>query len=744
MRLPGLPYKILRWGMPLPVLCAVLFGPALPAAWGEPWDMPENPGSDPLPRSATLTPAAQAASPDGTGGTSLPTTIGLGVAEVLSGRPGPGADRLAGIAGRAGDLADVAVYYQGLGRYLDGQPARARQVLAGLAGHPATAFLGRDALYLSILCAAREQDHPATMRLAEAWLASPGPALAPEVWLRAAVAAKGMGDAAKAQDFLRHLSLFAPGSRAAKAGDALARALCGKNGTGGQGACYDPDTPGNVLLRAEGLAEKGAAAAALTLLNGFPVGGDPGRTARADYIRGKALYALRRTRAAREAFARAAAVDPNAPLAGWALYHEARCLWRSLDAEDTKRMEALLRQVLAAPGRDDRLREAAARHLSLVLTEQGRFPEALTAAEGLSGLAVSPDLAAQGASLTALLQLATGDFVKAEAGCAAFISRFPEDGWVDGARYWRGKALLALSRPAEAAALWRDVADGRPNTYYGGRAAAALAGLPAKTAGAPIPPEQPGKTPLRCPDEPQPADPAVAAVLAAATALGQAHLPQLAEMLLDFSARRAPDRIDLALAHMQAADATGRRAAVLRTAWRTFGGCLLRGTAAELAPLRETLYPRSHARQIQAALAGSGVAPDTVFSLIRQESFFDPRAVSGAGAIGLMQMLPDTARSVGRRLGLRVDRADLFDPDVNIRVGTAFFLERLARCGTLPAALAGYNAGENRAALWNRNLAPLGEELFIELIPYTETRDYVRRILANAMMYGRLYAASGR
>ena len=237
--------------------------------------------------------------------------------------------------------------------------------------------------------------------------------------------------------------------------------------------------------------------------------------------------------------------------------HEARCLWRSLDAEDTKRMEALLRQVLAAPGRDDRLREAAARHLSLVLTEQGRFPEALTAAEGLSGLAVSPDLAAQGASLTALLQLATGDFVKAEAGCAAFISRFPEDGWVDGARYWRGKALLALSRPAEAAALWRDVADGRPNTYYGGRAAAALAGLPAKTAGlpaktagAPIPPEQPGKTPLRCPDEPQPADPAVAAVLAAATALGQAHLPQLAEMLLDFSARRAPDRIDLALAHM--------------------------------------------------------------------------------------------------------------------------------------------------------------------------------------------------
>ena len=104
-----------------------------------------------------------------------------------------------------------------------------------------------------------------------------------------------------------------------------------------------------------------------------------------------------------------------------------------------------------------------------------------------------------------------------------------------------------------------------------------------------------------------------------------------------------------------------------------------------------------------------------------------------------MQLMPDTARTVGQRLGLRVTRADLFDPSVNIRLGVAYFRERLERAGSLAAALSGYNAGQTRTGLWTSHLGSLGEELFIELIPYTETRDYVRRIMANAMMYARLY-----
>jgi len=737
MRLPGSTLSILLPGL---ALClAVLCGPLRADAGAAPWDLAANPHDDSLPLSATFAPSSRpAGSP--AAADDLPASLGQGVAAVLSGRPGPGADQLAAMAGRAGDLADVAAYYQGLGRYLDGQPDRARQALATLAAHPTTHFLGRDALYLSILCAARLGDHQATAALAKTWLANPDPRLAPAVWLRAAVAAGELGDTAKRQDFLRHLSLFAPWTKAAKAGDALARSLCA-TAAADRSACYDPDRPGNVLLRAEALAEKGYAAAALTLLQAVPAGEAAG-TARADYIRGKAFYALRRTAAAREAFARAAAEDPAGTLAGWALYHEARCLWRSLDPADSARMEALLRQVLQMPGRDDRLREAAARHLALVLAEQGKFPQALAAAESLSGLAVSPDLAAQGASLAAVLAFVTGDFAKAEAACAAFLTRFPDDDWADGARYWRAKALLALSRPAEAAALLRTVVATRPNTYYGGLASKALPGLPAAPSPATAAPGE--ARPLRCPDTVQPADPGVAAVLAMAGQLRQAGLPQLAERLLAFATHRARRRVDLAMAHIRTANAVGLRLAGVRTAWRTFGGCLLRGSAEALAPLRPYLYPRSNAETVRAALAGSGVDPDIIFALIRQESFFDPRAVSGAGAVGLMQLLPGTARTVGKRLGLRVQRADLFDPQENIRLGTAFFLERLSRSGNLPAALAGYNAGANRVAVWNATLAPLGQELFIELIPYTETRNYVRRILTNAMMYQRLYAASGR
>ncbi len=742
MFVPGIPQYSDRFGaIWLGLLLAVLWaGPALAQA-ASPNASPDF-RNTPLPRSAGLAPpqggpaalAARLARAGANDAARGRLEVGLGVADVLAGNRPAGAERLAAARERAGDLAEVAAYYQGLARFLDGDAAGADAILAGLASRPTASFLGRDALYLSLECAARLGNSRAALARAEAWLTTPDPSLAPEVWLRAAVAAAELGDGNKAQDFLRRLSLDAPWSKAAKAGDALARQLLATAGAG-----YDPDAPGNVLLRAEALAEKGQAEAALHLLSGPAAPAfDAPQAARAEYIRGKALYALRRTQAAAAAFARAGAANPDAPLAWWALYHQARCLWRSLEPDDAARMEALLRRVLAAPGRDDRLREAAARHLTLLLIERGRFVEAMASATSLAGLAVSPDLAAQGASLTALLHYVIGDFLGAEEALAAFVSRFPEDEWTDGARYWRGKTLWQLGRGGEATALWREVATGRPNTYYGGRSATALAEAAAPVAPSPAPA---APAPPRCPDSPQPPSATAEAALAMAQHLDEAGLADLTEMYLDFAARAEPGRADLALAHIRAASAAGRRQAVLRTAWRTFGGCLLRGSAAALAPLRPALFPRAWSADVQAALSGSDVSPDIVYSLIRQESFFDPKAVSGAGAVGLMQLLPTTAQAVGKRIGIRPQRADLFDPVVNIRLGTAFFRERLEKEGNLAAALASYNAGENRVRLWNQTLAPLGEELFIELMPYAETRDYVRRILANAMIYAKLYAA---
>jgi len=747
------------------VVLLLCLAPPSHAATAQPWNPPADPADIPLPRSARLgasgerTTRSLARGGGEPGGEATPAGYETvrGVTEVLAGDCRAGAARLAAVAGRAGALADVAAYYLGLGRYRCGDAAGAVNALAGLADAPESSFLGRDAQYLAIQAASRAGDYARALAWARSWLTDAEPALAPEVWLRAAVAANALGQRRDATDFLRHLSLTWPDAKAARAGNALAREMCGEGASGGQGAaldppggiippgppgkgekvlCYDPDAASNVLLRAEAMVEKGAPQAALELLEGRH-GFDAGQVARAQYVRGKALYRLRRFKAAAETFARAAAADPAAPLAGWARYHEARCLWRSFDEEDLARMETLLREVLAAPVRDDPLREVAARHLALLLVERGRFADALAAAGQLHGLAVSPDLAAQGASLAALLRYVTGDMEGAVRDLAAFPERYPDDDWADGARYWRGRALAALRRPEEAAQAYLDALSRRPNSYYAGRALAALATMDA-AAGDGVVASAVRQGP-RCPGRGEPASPEAAAALAKARLLADSGLPALGEIELDFAARAMPERADLAMAHIAAAEAMGRRGAVMRTAWRTFGGCLMRGTAADLLPLRAALYPRAHAGLVVGALSGSGIDPDIVYSLIRQESFFDPRAVSGAGAVGLMQLMPDTAKAMGKKLGIKVDRKDLFDPAVNIRLGTAFFRERVAGAGSLAAALAGYNAGQTRAASWMRGFGGLGEELFTELIPYTETRDYVRRIDAGAMMYGRLY-----
>ena len=469
MQRPGLLSFSDQIGAVLAAILLAFWATAAPqAAWAaapEPWLPPARPESAPLPRSARLgvsedsLPATRAVKTPA-GASEAMRELVLGVSEVLAGNNRQGAARLAAVLPQAGDQADVAAYYQGLGCYLADDAPAALAALDGLSAHAANSFLGHDALYLAMESAARAGRHDRVLALAEAWLTDAEPSLAPEVWLRAAVAAANLGERQKSQDFLRHLVLTFPVSKSAASGTALARRLLAEPGGAGG---FDPDAPDTVLLLAEGLVEKGGAEAALELL-APRTGWTPAQAGRADYVRGKALYRLRRPKAAFDAFAKAIGVDPAASLAGWARYHQARCLWRSLEPEDGGRMETLLREVLAAPGRDDPLREAAARHLALLLVERGRFAEALEAAGQLKGLAVSPDLAAQGATLTALLRYVTGDFAGAEADLAAFAGRFPEDDWVDGARYWRGRALAGLGRPQEAATAWMEVAAARPNT----------------------------------------------------------------------------------------------------------------------------------------------------------------------------------------------------------------------------------------------------------------------------------------
>jgi soluble lytic murein transglycosylase len=148
------------------------------------------------------------------------------------------------------------------------------------------------------------------------------------------------------------------------------------------------------------------------------------------------------------------------------------------------------------------------------------------------------------------------------------------------------------------------------------------------------------------------------------------------------------------------------------------------------------LYPRPHADAVAAAVKLTEVEPQLLYGVIRQESLFRADAASSAGALGLAQLMPGTARATARRWQLPApQRADLFDPNVNITLAAAHVAELLQRFdAALPVALGAYNAGENAAARW-LPLEAVDSDVWVENIPYNETRTYVRRVLWHSLVY---------
>ena len=131
--------------------------------------------------------------------------------------------------------------------------------------------------------------------------------------------------------------------------------------------------------------------------------------------------------------------------------------------------------------------------------------------------------------------------------------------------------------------------------------------------------------------------------------------------------------------------------------------------------------------------------PYLVAALIAQESTFTPDVRSSANAVGLMQLIPGTARRYAQKLGIRYSSRILTQPETNIRLGTRYFSELTDRFGGAHFALAGYNAGERRVAQWIAERRGFEQDEFIDDIPFPETQSYVKRILGTAEDYRRLY-----
>ena len=140
----------------------------------------------------------------------------------------------------------------------------------------------------------------------------------------------------------------------------------------------------------------------------------------------------------------------------------------------------------------------------------------------------------------------------------------------------------------------------------------------------------------------------------------------------------------------------------------------------------------------------SGVDPYLVAAIIREESQYDWRAVSRVGAIGLMQLMPGTANNVALRLGIpAVGRDDLFDQETNIRIGVHYVEQLLEQfSGNVAHTIASYNAGPMAVGSWIVLYSGRSQDEFVELIPYQETRQYVKRVLRSYREYLRLDKAS--
>ena len=159
-------------------------------------------------------------------------------------------------------------------------------------------------------------------------------------------------------------------------------------------------------------------------------------------------------------------------------------------------------------------------------------------------------------------------------------------------------------------------------------------------------------------------------------------------------------------------------------------------------------YPRPFKGTIERFAGEAKLAPELLYALVRTESYFVPGIVSSSGAIGLVQLMTATAEEMADRIAraggsdYRAGVLDLRDPEINVHIGSYYLAYLNAQMGSPMLALLAYNGGMGRVRRWlaaDARLGSLPEDLFLETIEYTETREYGRRVVAGAAIYGYLY-----
>lgn len=342
---------------------------------------------------------------------------------------------------------------------------------------------------------------------------------------------------------------------------------------------------------------------------------------------------------------------------------------------------------------------------------------------------------------TAWLTLRQGRKEEAKKLLEEQISLYPGGNEANAALYWRARLAEEDNQPAMARAFYQKLSDRYRNYYYAELARARLDKLPLVA-------DPPGEFPLldRIPPlqhaekitlEEAPTD---NLHLQKAKLLGNGGLVDFAASEMQAAAKEDPGSWALAQTAQLFTD-TGHYDRAIETMKRSVPSYF----AVDLSMLPreywEALFPRPYWPDLKKFSEKNGLDPYLVASLIRQESEFNPLAVSRANAVGLMQLLPKTGKVVAREEHVKhYNASQLYTPAMNLQLGTRYFRGMVDQFGgSFEHALAAYNAGSDRVQEWMGQGPYRDSPEFVESIPFTETREYVQAIMRNASVYRQLY-----
>lgn len=301
--------------------------------------------------------------------------------------------------------------------------------------------------------------------------------------------------------------------------------------------------------------------------------------------------------------------------------------------------------------------------------------------------------------------------------------------------YWTARSYEAIGAHEEAVGAYRRVIADYRNSYYGREASRALDRLGADRAAVLLASARREPALAIAAGTPPASAPLIQHLLAvglyddAIAEVQKAKLETGASPLLDAT---------LAYALNRKGDLRGAITA-MRRAYPQF---MADGGEELPREILRVIFPVAHWDLIRRSSEQHHLDPFLVVALVAQESTFQADVRSGANAWGLMQIVPPTGRRYAPKVGVRrFATSKLTDPDVNVRIGTAYLADLIGEFNDVASALAAYNAGENRVSRWRAERPGIARDEFIDDIPFPETQNYVKRIIGTAEDYRMLYGA---